>query len=113
MPRRVCARPRSVSLRPLRVLAALLLADGRLVPMWALRRVPSPGRLVDGRTISTYVGALRAAGVEVEVCGFHGYRLLALPPDALLMDLLAVLDEVKRRWTFRAAVLICRRRRVA
>jgi hypothetical protein len=81
---------------PLRVLAVLLLADGRLVPTAQLLPLALPYR-GPGMPIPAEIVALRLAGCRIET-GHpprYGYRLAALPPAELLDDVLLMIHEIQ------------------
>lgn len=89
---------RPPSLGAMRALAALLLVDGRVLPARELAAIGLPC----GATVSAlrcrWMPRLRAAGCQVETVDFRGsgYRLLELPPDALLDDVLTVAHQLRR-----------------
>lgn len=77
-----------------RMLACLLLADGDPVSSWTLRTVS--GSTISQATLKAHLQKLRHEGVLIERIGGGQtraqlrYRLLQVPPDHLLDDLLAV-----------------------
>lgn len=80
------------------VLALLLLADGATVPAWKLRAGCHCGRVIRQPTLRRHVQRLRAAGCRIERSGGmlrYGYRLLTIPPDEVLEDLLAIVHVVR------------------
>ena len=106
--------PQPVRPHSLRVLAALVLADGAVLTMADLRAVASSRMAwTSPETVHVHVNALRGAGAQIEVCQTHGYWLTRLPNDDVLMRLMPVLTALKSWWTCPAAEPICHRRRVA
>jgi biotin operon repressor len=76
----------------------LLLADGATVPAWKLRAHCHCSRVILQPTLRRHIQRLRAAGCRIERSGGmlrYGYRLLAIPPDAMLEDLLAIVHVVR------------------
>jgi hypothetical protein len=80
----------------LRVAAALLLVDGRALRPAELARVALPwgGQI---SVVSDWMVALRRAGCRIETLDFRGsgYRLLEIPPDAVLDDVLTHARELR------------------
>lgn len=89
-----------MNLLALRVLARLLLADGAFVPARDLR-VSSTGRSVCQITLKGHMRQLRLAGCMIERQGGGpwlrtlSYRLVCLPPDAVLDDLLVIVRTLR------------------
>lgn len=81
--------------RALRVLSALLLADGNYVSTRQLARA-IPERRVPDSGIRNHIANLRRFGVWwIETGPRGGYRLRSLPPDWLLDDLLAMAHRLR------------------
>jgi biotin operon repressor len=79
----------------LRMLAGLLLADGRIVSsheiaQWAMPWMGSRG------SVTHWQRVLVDHGCRVETVYPHGYRLAALPPDDLLDDVLVIARALRR-----------------
>lgn len=75
---------------PLRVLAALLLVDGRYLKAAEIAVSVNPWPCSRQTVWAHWMPALRRAGCQIENHTHYGYRLLDLPPDALLEDVLAM-----------------------
>lgn len=82
--------------RQIALVAALLDADGAVVPYDVLGDVVGANAVNVVPTIRQYVHRLRCRGVEIQVVRRRGCRLLRVPPDAMLEDVLAVLDAMRR-----------------
>lgn len=83
--------------RQVALVAALLDADGGLLSYVELGDVVGSAGVNDCKVIRQYVNRLRALGVDcIEVVKGRGCRLTGLPPDWMLEDVLAVLDEMRR-----------------
>jgi hypothetical protein len=83
----------------MRTLAALLLVDGRVLTSRELALIASPWIAEPDSVRGWWIPKLRAAGCRIEAMppsSGGGYRLVALPPDALLDDVLAVAHALKR-----------------
>lgn len=81
----------------LRVAAGLLLADGRALAADELARLALPWGS-SRATLGWWVMSLRRAGLRIETMDFRGtgYRLLAIPPDDVLDDVLTHVRELRR-----------------
>ncbi len=81
----------------MRTLAALLLVDGRSLETVEIARIASP-LIGEPRTVSSrWIPLLRRMGCRIETAGMHGegYRLLEIPPDELLDDVLVVVHRLR------------------
>jgi biotin operon repressor len=78
------------------LVAALLDADGAVVSYRSLGIVVGAAEVNVAPVVRQYVQRLRRHGVEIETVARRGCRLLRVPPDELLEDVLAVLDEMRR-----------------
>lgn len=85
----------------LRVVAALLLVDGRCLSTDELAMVARPWGGDPGTLWEAWMPALRSAGCAVEHVRGVGYRLVALPPDDLLDDVLTVSRQLRREYPTR------------
>lgn len=79
----------------MRVLAALLLVDGRFLTSKELSHAVLPWQTSRQVVWSHWMPALRRAGVRIERSTHYGYRLLDLPPDALLDDVLVLVHALQ------------------
>jgi biotin operon repressor len=101
------SRRRPLTLRPLRVLALLMLADRRALTGGELRCLVSPVRPVWQQSLRVYLRTLRAHGVRIESrhrgrrC--RAYRVTEIPPDDVLDVLLPVMHLVKAELAARRA----------
>lgn len=82
--------------RQVALVAALLDADGALVPYAVLGDVVGAACVNVVPTVRQYVQRLRRRGVEIQTVRGRGCRLLRVPPDDMLDDVLAVLDASRR-----------------
>jgi hypothetical protein len=82
----------------MRTLAALLLVDGRTLSARELARIASPWIAQPSTVWSRWIPTLRRWGCRIETVDFRGsgYRLISLPPDGLLDDVLAVARQLQR-----------------
>jgi hypothetical protein len=87
MPRPLTGR---LALGGMRTLAALLMADGRLLSEAVLGRIALPWGSTGHTVRNFWMPSIRLAGCQVETVFPFGYRLVALPPDELLEDVLAI-----------------------
>lgn len=78
------------------LVAALLDADGALVPYDVLGDVVGANAVNVVPCVRQYVHRLRERGVEIQTVRWRGCRLLRIPPDDMLEDVLAVLDLMRR-----------------
>lgn len=112
-------RARVVSRGVLRTLAALVLVDGRVLSAEELARCAFPWIASRETVWVHWIPLLRRLGCQIETMPppKYGYRLTAVPPDALLDDLLVMVDQLKSEWPLRLWDLFgrepVRQRRVA
>lgn len=87
---------RAYSRAPLRVAATLLLVDGRFIRAAEIVRIALPYR-EPAYGVPGEIDALRRAGCLIErgPRPTYGYRLVSLPPDALLDDVLLMAHEIE------------------
>lgn len=79
------------------LLAALLDADGALMPYAELGDVVGSLGVNDSVTVRSHVLRIRRQGIAcIEVVTGRGCRLTAVPPDWTLETVLAVLDAMRR-----------------
>ena len=79
------------------LLAALLDADGDVVPYWELGAVVGSAGVNDAPVIRRYVRRLQDLGVRcVQIVPRRGCRLTEVPPDWTLDAVLAMLDTMRR-----------------
>lgn len=93
MPRRMTP----LGLGALRTAAALLLVDGRALDAAELARIALPWGGVPTTPRTLWIPSLRAAGCRIETVAPKGagYRLLEIPPDAILEDVLAAAHQLR------------------
>ena len=88
------------------LLALLLDADGATVPYADLGDVTGSAGTNDPKVIRQFLWRLRRAGVLcVDVVAGVGCRMVGLPPDEILGDVLTVLDALRRDGWMRPAAL--------
>lgn len=78
------------------LVAALLDADGAVVSYDILGDVVGANCVNVVPTVRQYVHRLRRRGVAIQTVTGRGCRLLRIPPDEMLEDVLAVLDQMRR-----------------
>lgn len=79
------------------LLALLLDADGATVPYADLGDVTGSSGVNDPEVIRQYAQRLRRVGVLcVDVVAGVGCRMVGLPPDEILEDVLTMLDVIRR-----------------
>lgn len=102
--------PMALGLGSMRTLAVLLLADGRIVPGHEIAPIGLPwGGATE--SVGTWIATLRRYGVQIETNNPYGYRLLALPPDDLLDDVLVLVHQIRAERPTRLWSLIGRAER--
>jgi hypothetical protein len=81
---------------PLRTLAALILVDGRYLTSTQIALSVYPWPCNPQTVWSHWIPALRRSGCRIEHSYRYGYRLLEIPPDALLDDVLVVARALRQ-----------------
>jgi hypothetical protein len=87
----------TLSRRQAMLLAALLDADGAVVPYAVLGDLVGASGAYDNAALRTYVRRLEALDLDcVEVVKGRGLRLTTVPPDWTLETVLVMLDALRR-----------------